>query len=139
MSGATAYLPSEADQLEKLTDDLTTKEWNDVWAVYESRGYDSAVQIANRYKSAFKARYKVIGDAIDMAIERLRSAATTAAQTSGDTAIAKLIEALAAQLAPPIGRAGTTLTDSGDGSKLAKKQAPLDPWQNPDFSDMRPR
>jgi hypothetical protein len=36
--------------------------------------------------------------------------------------------------------AGGKLTDSGDGSKpVATKQVPLDPWQNPDFSDMTPR
>lgn len=100
MSGATAYLPSEADQLEKLTDDLTTKEWNDVWEVYESRGFDSAALVAQKYKTAFKTRYKVVGDAIDQALEHLRAAATTAAQTSGDTAIADQIIAFADRLAP---------------------------------------
>ena len=79
MSGAASYSPAEADRLEQLTNDLSQAEWDEVWNIYAQRGYDSAMVAAKSYNTAFKARYKVVGDAIDMAIERLRAAATTAA------------------------------------------------------------
>jgi hypothetical protein len=115
-SGKSTFAPREADRVEALCDGLSEAEENQVWDEYVARGYDAARLVAASYEASFKARYKVIGDVIDQALERLRSAAVAAAQSGGDASIAKAIDALAAQLAPVPGR--PTLTDSGTQSVL---------------------
>jgi hypothetical protein len=102
MSGATAFFPSEADQLEQLTEDLTMKEWNDVWDVYAERGYDSAALVAQKYKTAFKARYKV-APASDMPPPDVLAALAAAyQQAAGDW---NQVKAALAQVSTPATKA----------------------------------
>lgn len=127
---ATRIPPSigaEADQLETAINRarLSIDQEVAVWDMYGDHGLAPAQHVLTAIKEAksptlLRQKAAPVGDIVDQAIERLRAAAVTAAQSAGDTQIAEQIDALAARLAPAKGR--PMLTDSGEQSVIPVKQ-----------------
>lgn len=85
---------------------------------------ETPAEIGRRVGQQVAAKFKQVApaDAIDQAIARLTAAALERAKMDGDTPIAKAIDALTAQLAPPV-QGRSTITDSGDQSVATKSRS----------------
>jgi hypothetical protein len=116
----TTTVTKEADLLEAAIGRaryLTEAQQDAIWDAWQDHGYGracgvlAALTMTKQARDPLLVRKQGAADVIDAAIERLRTAATTAAQQHGDQAIADLIDRMAQSIAPTAGMGAPALAD----------------------------